>query len=226
LFLDEIGEIPFELQPKLLRALQEREFERIGGNRSIRVDTRIIAATNQNLEQMIAERQFRSDLYYRLNVFPIIIPPLRERPEDIPSLVRHFVQKFSKKMRREIDTISDQTMYTLCRAQWPGNVRELENFIERAVILTQGNELTLPSSGISQQPTITLEPLEKSKPDLLKATRAGFEAAEREQILRALREANGIVAGPRGAAHMLGMKRTTLHSLMRRLGISKKDLLR
>jgi len=225
LFLDEIGDISFELQPKLLRALQEHEIERVGGTRSIKVDARIIAATNQNLEQMIAERQFRRDLYYRLNVFPLYIPPLRERPNDIPPLVRHFVQKFSRKMRREIDTISAETMSTLCHAQWPGNVRELENYIERAVILTRGRELTLSSPvGPVQEVPPVLPPSEIPKPNFRESTRAGVEAAEREEILRALRATNGIVAGPRGAANLLGIKRTTLHSLMRRLGISKKDL--
>jgi formate hydrogenlyase transcriptional activator len=223
IFLDEIGEISYELQPKLLRALQEREFERVGGNRSIRVDVRIIAATNQKLEQMIAEQKFRRDLFYRLNVFPIIIPPLRERQGDIPPLVWHFVQKFSSKMRRNIDVISDQTMDTLCRAQWTGNVRELENFIERAVILTQGNELTLPLVEIYPEPACAQESAGKPEPILLKTTRAAFEAAKREQILHALRETNGIVSGPRGAAKMLGVKRTTLHALMRRLGISRES---
>lgn len=222
LFLDEIGEIPIELQPKLLRALQEREIERVGGSHSIRVDARIIAATNQDLEAMIIEHRFRRDLYYRLNVFPITIPPLRERPEDIPPLVRHFVQKFSKRMRREIAAIPDQCMEVLCRAQWPGNVRELENFIERAVILTQGNVLTIPG-GVAAAKT-TSEPAPQKKPDLLQEARARLEAEEREQILRALRGTNWIVAGPRGAAKVLGMKRSTLHSMMRRFGISRREL--
>jgi formate hydrogenlyase transcriptional activator len=222
LFLDEIGEIPLELQPKLLRALQEREIERVGGTHTIRIDARIITATNQDLETMIADRRFRRDLYYRLNVFPITIPPLRERPEDIPPLVRHFVQKFSKRMRREIDTIPDQCMEMLSRAPWPGNVRELENFIERAVILTQGDVLTLPGGVVPAENAP--EQAQREKPDLLKEARARLEAEERDQILRALRGANWIVAGPRGAAKMLGMKRTTLHSMMRRLGISREDL--
>ena len=215
LFLDEIGDIPLELQPKLLRVLQEQAFERLGGTRTIRVDVRLVAATNQDLAQMVAEREFRSDLYYRVNVFPIVVPPLSERTEDIPLLVRYFAQKYARRMNKNIETIPAETMEALERWRWPGNVRELENLIERAVILSQGPVLRVPLT--------ELKPVgESAIPSL--ATIATLEAAEREHILRALRETRGIVGGPRGAASLLGMKRTTLQSRMRKLGISNWQL--
>src|SRR6266700_558377 len=210
LFLDEVGDIPLELQPKLLRVLQEQEFERLGGTRTIRVDVRLVAATNQDLAQMVADREFRSDLYYRVNVFPIVVPPLRDRTEDIPLLVRYFVQKYARRMNKNIETIPAETMEALERWRWPGNVRELENLIERAVILSQGPVLRVPVTElkpVGESATVSVD------------TIATLEAAERAHILRALRETNGIVGGPRGAAILLGMKRTTLQSRMRKLGI-------
>ena len=211
LFLDEVGDIPLELQPKLLRVLQEQAFERLGGTRTIRVDVRLVAATNQDLAQMVAEREFRSDLYYRVNVFPIVVPPLSERTEDIPLLVRYFAQKYARRMNKNIETIPAETMEALERWRWPGNVRELENLIERAVILSQGPVLRVPLT--------ELKPVGESA-SVSVDTIATLEAAEREHILRALRETHGVVGGPRGAAILLGMKRTTLQSRMRKLGIS------
>src|SRR5271157_1464466 len=210
LFLDEVGDIPLELQPKLLRVLQEKEFERLGGTRTIRVDVRLVAATNRNLTKMVEESLFRRDLYYRLNVFPIMIPPLRERREDIPLLVRYFVQKYARLMDRRIETVSAEEMDALTRYHWPGNVRELENLIERAVILSPGPELRLPVAELEQHSEIPSD--------------LTLEAAEREHILRVLRETNWVVGGPRGAATRLAMKRTTLQSKMRKLGISPRDL--
>jgi formate hydrogenlyase transcriptional activator len=208
LFLDEIGDIPLELQPKLLRALQEHEFERLGGTRTIKVDVRLVAATNRDLAQMINERQFRTDLYYRLSVFPISIPPLRERADDIPKLVRYFTQKFARRMNKRVETISQETMDALIRYPWPGNVRELENLIERAVILTRGTALQIP-----------LAELRAAAPDI--ASPVTLEDAEREHIRRVLEQANGVVGGPNGAAAKLGMKRTTLQSKMKKLGIAR-----
>ena len=209
LFLDEVGDIPLELQPKLLRILQEKEFERLGGTRTIRVDVRLVAATNRNLAQMVGEGLFRRDLYYRLNVFPILIPPLRERSKDIPLLVRYFVQKYARQMDRRIETLSADDLDALTRYHWPGNVRELENLIERAVILSPGPELCLPVAELKQPsevpPSVTLQ------------------AAEREHIVRVLRETNGVVGGPRGAAAQLGLKRTTLQSKMWKLGIRPRN---
>jgi formate hydrogenlyase transcriptional activator len=210
LFLDEVGDIPLELQPKLLRVLQEREFERLGGTRTTRVDVRVVAATNRNLAQMVEEDLFRRDLYYRLNVFPILIPPLRERSEDIPLLVRYFVQKYARLMDRRIETISAEEMDALTRYHWPGNVRELENLIERAVILSPGPELRVPVAELKQ-------PSEAP-------ANLTLQAAEREHMVRVLRETNWVVGGPRGAATRLGLKRTTLQSKMRKLGISPRDL--
>jgi formate hydrogenlyase transcriptional activator len=206
LFLDEIGDIPLELQPKLLRALQEHEFERLGGTRTIKVDVRLVAATNRDLAQMINERQFRTDLYYRLSVFPISVPPLRDRADDIPNLVRYFTQKFARRMNKRVETISQETMDALIRYPWPGNVRELENLIERAVILTRGTTLQIPLSELRSAPTDTTSPLT-------------LEAAERDHIRRVLEQSNGVVGGPNGAATKLGMKRTTLQSKMKKLGI-------
>ncbi len=210
LFLDEVGDIPLELQPKLLRVLQEREFERLGGTRTTRVDVRVVAATNRNLAEMVEEDLFRRDLYYRLNVFPILIPPLRERSEDIPLLVRYFVQKYARLMDRRIETISAEEMDALTRYHWPGNVRELENLIERAVILSPGPELRVPVAELKQ-------PSEAP-------ANLTLQAAEREHMVRVLRETNWVVGGPRGAATRLGLKRTTLQSKMRKLGISPRDL--
>jgi PAS domain S-box-containing protein len=214
LFLDEVGELPLDLQPKLLRALQEREIERLGGTRSIPVNIRLIAATNRDLAKMVAEKEFRSDLYYRLKVFPIVAPPLRERASDIPLLVRHFVHTHSRRMGKSIETIPDETMDALTRWQWPGNIRELENFLERAVILTRGPVLYVP-----------LAELEMDDDDEASAVPESptLQAAEREHILQVLREAKGQVGGPNGAAARLGVKRTTLNSKMKKLGIERRN---
>lgn len=213
LFLDEVGDIPLELQPKLLRALQEKEFERLGSVRTIPVDVRLIAATNRDLAAMVKDRQFRSDLYYRLKVFPVHLTPLRERPGDIPILVHHFVQKHARRMNKQIDSIPPEVMQALERWQWPGNIRELENFIERAVILSPGHILRVPLSELA----MTEEPESRT------AELSTLEATEREHILRALREAKGVIAGPGGAAARLGLKRTTLNNKLRKLGITRKD---
>jgi DNA-binding NtrC family response regulator len=210
LSLDEVGDIPLELQPKLLRVLQEQEFERLGSTRTQRVDVRLVAATNRDLSQMVEERQFRGDLYFRLNVFPLRIPPLRSRAEDIPLLVRHFVDTYALRLGKQIQTIPDEVMEALCHYPWPGNIRELQNFIERAVILSVGNELR-PS----------LAELER------KVETAGaastLEEAERQHILQALKETKGVIGGPRGAAARLGLKRTTLLSKIERLGIPRQS---
>ena len=212
LFLDEVGDLPLELQPKLLRALQEKEIERLGGRRTIPVDVRLIAATNRDLTKMVKTGEFRSDLYYRLRVFPITIPPLRERPTDIPLLVNYFVSKHAKRMNKHITTIPPETMTTLCAWHWPGNVRELENFIERAVILTPGSTLRAP-----------LAELEMLEEETQAASDPNFHAAEREHILRVLRETKGMIGGVGGAAEKLGLKRTTLNSKLRKLGIERSD---
>ena len=209
LFLDEVGDIPLELQPKLLRVLQEREFERLGSTRTKRVDVRVVAATNRNLEEMVAGGTFRNDLYYRLDVFPITLPPLRERPEDVPPLVRYFVQKFARRMNKRIETIPAEAMTALSRYAWPGNVRELENAVERAVILTSGPTLRVPVAefhGRAVAPS---------------GGATTLEATEREAILRALHETNWVLGGPHGAAARLGLKRTTLQSRIQRLGIDR-----
>lgn len=227
LFLDEIGDMPLELQPKLLRVLQEREVERLGGNRVIPVNVRMIAATNRDLHQMVQDREFRSDLFYRLNVFPIVIPPLRERPEDIPLLATWFTQKLAARMNKTIDTIPASALQALCCYPWPGNVRELQNVIERAVILTQGNTLNLQLSDlkIASSPTLSHQPPAAIKlPPMFNPRIPENDDNERERILQALRETNGIVAGPKGAAKKLGLKRTTLLSRMQRLGINTRDL--
>jgi formate hydrogenlyase transcriptional activator len=213
LFLDEVGDIPLELQPKLFRALQEQEFERLGGTRTIRVDVRLVAATNRDLAHMVADGRFRSDLYYRLNVFPVVLPPLRERTEDIPMLARHFTQRFARRMGRRIETIPDATIEALVRYLWPGNIREMQNVIERAVILSRGPALEIPLSQFKQRPKAALGDF-SSAPSTL-------EEAEREHILRALGETNWIIGGSAGAAFKLGMKRTTLQSKMRKLGIAR-----
>jgi formate hydrogenlyase transcriptional activator len=211
LFLDEVGDIPLELQPKLLRVLQEKEFERLGGNRTIRVDIRLVAATNQDLASMVADGEFRSDLYYRLNVFPIRVPALRERAEDIPLLVRYFVQNYARRMNKLIDSISAEDMETLTRYAWPGNARELENLIERAVILSPGPVLRIPTGQLATQPGAASAP-------------TTLEAAEREHILRILDQTKWLIAGPNGAASRLGMKRTTLQSKLKKLGISRPTM--
>jgi formate hydrogenlyase transcriptional activator len=211
LFLDEIGDIPLELQPKLLRVLQDQEFERLGSNRTIRVDLRLVAATNHDLAKRVLYGEFRSDLFYRLNVFPIQVPPLRERRDDIPLLVRHFVQKLSRRMDKSINTIPGGTMEAFVQWHWPGNVRELENFIERSVILSSGSALHAPLA--------ELQP-ERDQPAVMDTT---LESAEREHILRVLRECGGLISGPKGAAVKLGLKRTTLQSKMRKLNILRED---
>jgi formate hydrogenlyase transcriptional activator len=212
LFLDEVGDIPVEVQPKLLRALQEREFERLGSTRTKKVDVRLVAATNRDLEQMIEDREFRSDLYYRLNVFPIRIPPLRERPEDIPLLVRYFTQKYGRLMNKDIQTIPAPAMKKLAAWSWPGNIRELENIIERSVILTRGSALHVPLEELTNGAKVA--PLNGSR-----------EAGERDDIVRILKATNGRVAGATGAAQRLGIPRTTLISRMKKLGIDPRRVL-
>ena len=213
IFLDEIGDIPLELQPKLLRVLQEREFERLGSTRTLHTDARLIAATNANLAERVNDKRFRSDLYYRLNVFPIMIPPLRERHEDIPLLVRHFVEKYERRMHKRIDRIPAGAMNALSEYPWPGNVRELENFIERAVILSSGSDLELPLAELAQR---------KALPAAVSTDYSTtLRQVEREHILRALKETRWVVGGPQGAAARLGMKRTTLGSLVKKLGITR-----
>ncbi|MGA3074792.1 MAG: sigma 54-interacting transcriptional regulator [Bryobacteraceae bacterium] len=208
LFLDEVGDIPLDLQPKLLRALQEKAFERLGGTKTIPIDVRLVAATNRNLTQMMGDKLFRSDLYYRLRVFPITTPPLRDHPEDIPILARHFTKKYAEKMGRQIDKIPSETMHALVSWNWPGNVRELENFIERSVILSTGARLRAPLAEI--------------RPDAMQvASSTTLEQVEREHIVRVLRESGGVVTT---AATRLGLHRTTLNAMMRKLGISRKDL--
>ena len=209
LFLDEIGDIPLELQPKLLRVLQEQEFERLGSNRTQHVDVRLVAATNRDLEQMVESKQFREDLYFRLNVFPIRLSPLRERPEDIPLLVRHFVDKYARRMSKGIEIIPDEVMQWLQRYSWPGNIRELQNFIERSVILSSDNQLRPPLSEL------------RNKVEHYAATGETLDKAEREHILKVLEQTQWVIGGPRGAALRLGLKRTTLLSKMQRLGISR-----
>ena len=210
-FLDEVGDLPLELQPKILRALQEKEFERVGGTRTIPVNVRLVAATNRDLAKMLNAGQFRSDLYYRLRVFPVTIPPVRERREDIPLLVRHFVANHSKRMGRHIETIPKETMQALIKWHWPGNVRELENFIERSVILSSGSVL--------RSPLAELESVRQTADQ----GDVSLESTEREHILRVLRECKGMIGGSDGAAERLGLKRTTLNSKMKKLGIKRGD---
>jgi formate hydrogenlyase transcriptional activator len=205
LFLDEIGDLPLELQPKLLRVMQERQFERLGGGATIQADVRVICATHRNLVEMVDERQFRADLFYRLSVFPIELPPLRDRSEDIPLLVQHFAMDYAARMNKRITAISEDFMTALVRHSWPGNVRELQNFIERSVILSTGAILN------GSLPELTCTP-KSSAPVTL-------EDAERSHILQTLSRTEGVVGGPNGAAARLGLKRTTLISMMRRLGI-------
>jgi formate hydrogenlyase transcriptional activator len=200
------------LQPKLLRVLQEKEFERLGSNRTISSDVRIVAATNRDLTKLVASGQFRSDLFYRLDVFPIVVPPLRERREDIPLLVQYFLAKFSKKMKKNIETVPPERMQALIRYSWPGNIRELEHLIERAVILSRGSALNVPP--------FEAPPAEETP----QASSTKLESVEREHIIRVLRESKGKIGGPGGAAERLGMNRTTLNSRMQKLKITRKDL--
>jgi formate hydrogenlyase transcriptional activator len=224
IFLDEIGEIPLELQTKLLRVLQEREFERLGSSRTLRTNARLIAATNRNLEVMVEEQKFRPDLFFRINVFPIHVPPLRAREADIPLLVRHFTQQFSRRMNRTIETVPSATMDALCRYHWPGNIRELQNVIERAVIISTGPALSVdvadlkfPKAGQAVEKTaVSKSPINGALHDVL-------EQSERQQILEALEQCNWVVAGPKGAAAHLGMKRSTLQQRIRKLGIARRS---
>jgi formate hydrogenlyase transcriptional activator len=208
LFLDEVGDIPLELQPKLLRVLQEHEFERLGSTRTQQVDVRVIAATHHDLKQMVEEGMYRADLYYRLHVFPLAVPPLRDRREDVPFIVRYFVGKYSERMNRHVETISPSTMEVLTNYAWPGNIRELQNFIERAVILSPGTSLRAPLHELTQKAVQSSQ-----------TTLSTVEEMERSHVLRALKESNWIIGGPKGAAAKLGMKRTTLTYRIRKLGI-------
>jgi formate hydrogenlyase transcriptional activator len=212
LFLDEIGDMPLELQPKLLRVLQEREFERLGSTRTIQVNVRIVAATNRDLFQMVQERRFRADLFYRLHVFPIALPPLRERMDDIPLLVWHFVRKFADRMNKQIDTIPEQVMEILKQHSWPGNIRELQNFIERAVILSAGPVLCAP-----------IGDLKGPAGSQTSAARLTLAEAQRSHILEVLRQVDWVVGGRRGAAVRLGLPRTTLLHRMHKLGIVPEE---
>jgi len=224
IFLDEVGDIPRELQPKLLRVLQEQEFERLGSNVTQRVDVRVVAATNADLARLVGEKAFRSDLFYRLNVFPIQIPALRERREDIPLLVRYFVQKFSQRFNKTVIYVPADAMDALTNYPWPGNVRELENLLERAVLLSPGKDLRVPLGELKVAPSAgpVERSIEASATTAVHAAEvATLEEAERQHILRALRQTHWRVAGPRGAATLLGMKRTTLQARMRKLGIRR-----
>ena len=207
LFLDEIGELPIELQPKLLRAIQEQQFERLGSSQPTRVDVRIVAATNQNLEDMVAERRFRMDLYYRLNVFPIALPPLRERLGDIPLFVNYFLHSFAGRLGKSIDHVPEEVMDAVTKYDWPGNIRELQNFIERSVILTNTSRLRAPIGELTRRPNGVVRTLAD---------------ADRAHIIATLRQTNWVVGGPNGAAARLGLKRTTLIAKMRNLGVSKE----
>jgi formate hydrogenlyase transcriptional activator len=211
LFLDEVGDIPLGLQPKLLRVLQEQEFERLGGTRTHQVDVRLVAATHRNLVEMVKRNEFRSDLYYRLNVFPIPLPPLRERREDIPALVEHFVEIYGRRMNKQIESISPETMRALTSYHWPGNIRELQNFIERSVIVTSGDILQPPLASLA------------SAAEVQSVGAITLEDAERDHIRKALEQTRWVVAGPNGAAARLGIKRSTLYFRMQKLGISRAN---
>jgi formate hydrogenlyase transcriptional activator len=213
LFLDEIGDLPLELQPKLLRALQEQEFERLGSSQTIRVDVRVVAATNQDLAQLVAKKQFRPDLYYRLNVIPICLPPLRERVQDIPLLVKYFVQKLSARFHKPIDVIPDEVMEVLKAHDWPGNIRELQNFIERAVVFSPESVLRLPLTDLKQM---------TKQPTASASSCRTLADAEREHILEVLKQTDGLIGGSNGAASRLGLPRTTLVYKMRKLGIEAR----
>jgi formate hydrogenlyase transcriptional activator len=225
IFLDEVGEIPLELQTKLLRVLQEREFERLGSSLTIRTDARLIAATNRDLETMVEEHKFRSDLFFRLNVFPVHVPPLRQREGDIPFLVRHFAQQFSRRMNKIVETIPSVTMDALCRYHWPGNIRELQNVIERAVIISTGPalgvdvaDLKFPKSSHPEQRAVAA-----AKSEIIGALHDVLKETERQQILQALKQCHWVVAGPKGAAARLGMNRSTLQVRIHKLGISSRS---
>ncbi len=211
LFLDEVGDIPPGLQPKLLRVLQEQEFERLGSTRTHQVDVRLVAATNRNLADMVKRNEFRSDLYYRLNVFPITLPPLRARREDIPALVGHFVEVYARRMNKQIEHISPESMSALVSYQWPGNIRELQNFIERSVIVTSGDVLQPPLAGLT------------NAAEVQSVEAVTLEEAERDHIRKALEQTRWVVAGPNGAAARLGIKRSTLYFRMQKLGISRSN---
>jgi formate hydrogenlyase transcriptional activator len=222
LFLDEVGEIPLELQPKLLRVLQDQEFERLGGNRTIRVNVRVLAATNRDLPKAVSEHEFRADLYYRLHVFPIRLPALRDRADDIPLLVQYFVKKFARRMNKQIETIPTHAMSALQQWHWPGNIRELENFIERSVILTEGSDLRVPIGELLAPSDYLSNHLSMAKP-AGSAPHGTLEELERQYIVQVLRQSGGVIAGSHGAAGRLGMKRTTLQSKIRRLRIRKEE---
>jgi formate hydrogenlyase transcriptional activator len=211
IFLDEVEDIPIELQPKLLRVLQEQELERLGNSRTIKVDVRVVAATNTNLSEMVVEKKFRSDLFYRLNVVPITLPPLRERQDDIPLLVNYFAQKFTQRMKKSIDRIPAETMAALTSYSWPGNIRELQNLIERAVTLSRGTVLDIPLAELKQS----------GRAGTGLNGSATLEAIEREHIMRILKETNWVIGGPAGAAIRLGLNRTTLNNRLRKLGIAR-----
>jgi formate hydrogenlyase transcriptional activator len=221
LFLDEVGEIPLELQPKLLRVLQDQEFERLGGTRTIRVNARILSATNRDMSKAVANHEFRADLYYRLHVFPIRLPTLRQRPEDIPILVHYFVQKFAARMGKRIENIPIEAMQALQQWHWPGNIRELENFIERSVILTEGPNLRVPIGELNE--VLEQETEEVRSGSAAISSQTTLEELERQYIVQVLRQSRGIVAGSHGAAARLGMKRTTLQSKMQRLEIRREE---
>jgi formate hydrogenlyase transcriptional activator len=211
IFLDEVEDIPLELQSKLLRVLQEQEFERLGSSRTLKVDVRVVAATNTDLAQLVEEKKFRSDLYYRLNVFPINVPPLRERPGDIPLLVNFFANKFAKQMKRPIESVPKETMAALVNYSWPGNIRELENLVERGVILSRGSRLEIPLAELKQS----------AKNSTQSNGSTTLESVEREHILRVLGESKWVIGGPTGAAARLGVNRTTLNHRLRKLGITR-----
>src|SRR3984893_3791955 len=220
IFLDEIGDVSLELQPKLLRVLQEREFERLGNTRTLRTDARLIAATNRDLAAMVTEQKFRSDLFYRLNVFPIRVPPLRERREDIPTLVSYFVLQFARHLNKRIESITSETMSALCNYRWPGNIRELQNVLERAVILSSGPVLKVALSDLSANRRLIKES-DPAKPENQGNLRRFLEETERQRILEALDETRWVIAGPRGAAAQLGVKRSTLQARILKLGIAR-----
>ena len=220
-FLDEIGDVSLELQPKLLRVLQEREFERLGSTRTLRTDARLIAATNRDLAAMVMEQKFRSDLFYRLNVFPIRVPPLHERREDIPTLVSHFVMRFARHMNKRIDSVTSETMSALCNYRWPGNIRELQNVLERAVILSSGPVLRVSLSDLSAAGGLSSKHSHPVKPENEGNLRRVLEETERQRILEALDETHWVIAGPRGAAAHLGVKRSTLQARILKLGIAR-----
>jgi formate hydrogenlyase transcriptional activator len=214
LLLDEVGEIPLELQPKLLRVLQDREFERLGGTKTTRVDVRLLAATNRDLARAVEEKEFRGDLFYRLHVFPLHLPALRDRREDIPILIRHFVEKCAVRLHKQIDIIPDEAIEAMMHWSWPGNIRELENFIERSVILSEGNRLNPPLAELREE--ISRPPSDSE---------GTLRDKEREHIIEILHQTRGALSGPSGAAARLGLKRTTLQYKMQRLGISRTDYL-